>query len=352
MPDWTKPMQQTFEYYEVNPETWEDGKRLRNVKSNNITRDTGAETLGSASIDVTESLGECYIRTYLVTIQDGITEKHPLGIHLVQTPSSSYNGRIRNVSMDAYTPLLELKENKPPIGYHIPKGKNIMETAYQIVQEHVRAPVVPTICTKTLSFDFVADTNDTWLSFVISLIENADYILDLDEMGRVLFAPKQDTDSLQSVWTYTDDDISILTPDLTMDHDLFGIPNVVEVIYSNGGVYYYAKAVNDDPNSPTSTVNRGRQITERITNPSIIGNATQSIVDAYAKQALRELSTAEYTITYTHGYCPVRPNDCVRINYSGAGLVNIKAKVINQNIKCTPGCLVTEKAVYTVKLWR
>lgn len=26
MPDWTLPMQQTFEYYEVNPNTWKDEK--------------------------------------------------------------------------------------------------------------------------------------------------------------------------------------------------------------------------------------------------------------------------------------------------------------------------------------
>lgn len=352
MPDWTKPMQQTFEYYEVNPTTWENKERLRNVKSSSINRDTSVDTLGSASIDVTESLGECYIRKYLVTIQNGITEKHPLATSLVQTPSSSFNGKVRNVTMDAYTPLLELKENKPPIGYFIPKGENIMDMAYQIVREKVRAPVVPTKSTKTLSFDFVADVNDTWLSFVKDLIANADHILDLDEMGRVLFAPKQDTESLQPVWTYADDDISILAPDLDIDHDLYGIPNVVEVIYSNGGTYYYAKAVNDDPNSPTSTVNRGREIIERITNPSIIGNATQSMVDEYAKQFLREYSTIEYTITYTHGYCPVRPNDCVRINYSRAGLVNIKAKVISQDIDCKPGCQVKEKAIYTVKLWR
>ena len=117
MVNWTESMQQTFEYYTVDPNTWSDVKKLDNVKSCTINRDLDTETLGSATIDITESVGESYIRIYLVTIQNGLTEKHPLGTFLVQTPSSRFNGKIRNVSMDVYTPLLELKEKQPPIGY-------------------------------------------------------------------------------------------------------------------------------------------------------------------------------------------------------------------------------------------
>ena len=83
MPDWSSSMQQTFEYYVVDPGTWRDVKLLDNVKSCSIQRDSEAETLGSATIDITASLGECYIRIYLVVIQNGLTEKIPLGTYLV-----------------------------------------------------------------------------------------------------------------------------------------------------------------------------------------------------------------------------------------------------------------------------
>lgn len=352
MPNWNESMKQTFEYYIVNPDTWKDDKQITNVKSSSISRDSSAETLGSASIDITESIGECYIRKYLVTVQNGVTEKHPLDAFLVQTPSSTFNGKICNVTMDAYTPLIELKEKQPPIGFFVAKGENIMKTAYRLVRENVRAPVVETKCDITLSYDFVADTNDTWLSFLTDLIKIAKYNFMLDEMGRVLFSPIQDTASLQPVWTYTDDNSSILLPELTIDHDLYNVPNVIEVIYSNGNDCYNHTVINNDPNSPISTVNRGRIIKQRITNPSITGNATEEQVKDYAERLLRELSTIEYTATYTHGYCPVRIGDCIRLNYTSAGWSDIKAKVISQNIKCRPGCEVTEKAVFTVKLWR
>lgn len=351
MPDWTKSMQQTFEYYTVDPGTWKDVKRLDNVKSSSINYDSEAETLGSASFDVTDSVGESYIRTYLVTIQNGVTEKHPLGTHLVQTPSSSFDGKVRSVSMDAYTPLIELKENQPPIGYFIAKNQNIMSMAYRLSSENMRAPVVMATSSDKLHYDFVSDTSDTWLAYLTDLIANAKYTFMLDEMGRVLFAPVQDTASLQPVWTFDDGNSSILYPELTMDHDLYGIPNVVEVIYSNGNDNYYSKVVNDDVNSPISTVNRGREIVHRVTNPEFVGDPTKYQIKEYAEQLLRNLSTLEYSVSYTHGYCPVRVGDCVRLNYSKAGITDVKAKIVSQSIKCEPGCPVTEKAVFTTKLW-
>ncbi len=352
MTDWTASMQQTFEYYIVDPATWKDMKLIENVKSCTIQRDSEAETLGSATIDTAESLGECYIRVYLVTIQNGLRERHPLGVFLVQTPSFDFNGRRRTISMDAYTPLLELKESPPALGYSIFKNVNVMDIAYRLTRERARAPVVKTECPTLLAMDFTASTDDTWLTFLSDLIANAEYQFDLDEMGRILFAPKQDTASLQPVWTYTDDNSSILYPEISVDRDLYGIPNVVEVIHSNGAGYYFVRVVNDDPNSPTSTIRRGREIVYRDSDPDLVGNPTQSQVKDYADRLLRELSVLEYTVSYTHGYCPVRLGDCVRLNYEKAGIMDVKAKVISQTIKCTPGCPVTERAVFTAKLWR
>lgn len=352
MTNWLSSMQQTFEYYIVDPGTWKDAKRLDNVISCTINRDLSAETLGSATIGMTESLGECYIRVYLITIQNGVRERHPLGTFLVQTPTSSFDGKIRNVLTDAYTPLIELKEDRPVVGYYIPKKENVMDYVYRLTREHARAPVARTECSTDLFSDFVANTDDTWLSFINDLAANAKYKATLDDLGRILFSPKQDLASLQPIWTYSDDNSSILYPDLSMDHDMYGIPNVVEVTYSDANEYYHARVVNDDPNSPISTVNRGREIPYRETNPSVLGDPTNDQVQTYAARLLKELSTVEYTVTYTHGYCPVRLGDCVRLDYKRGQLTGVKAKVISQTIKCEPGCPVTETAAFTSKLWR
>lgn len=350
--DWSESMEQSFEYYEVDPNTWKDIRKIENVKSCSIDRDESSDTLGSASISIVDTLGETYIRAYLLIRQNGNNFRVTLGTFLVQTPSSDFDGKNRNITMDCYTPLLELKENPPPLGYTLMKGENIMKRAYEICRENCRAPVVETKLEKILEANFVSNTDDTWLVFLQDLLAQAKYKFYLDEEGKILFAPIQKLEQLKPVWTFNDDNSSILYPDINLEHDLYGIPNVVEVVCSTGTEMYTARIVNDDPNSPTSTVNRGREILYRETSPNIQGIPSTEQIDEYAEALLEELSSVEYQVSYKHGYCPVRVGDCVRLNYERADLKDVKAKVISQSINCETSCSVDETAVFTRKLWK
>jgi hypothetical protein len=352
MPDWTKSMQRSYEYYIVDPGTWKDSKKINCVLSSSINRDSSAETLGSATFKTTELLGEVYIRAYLVTIQNGLRERHVLGTFLAQTPTRPFDGRLSTTDIDAYTPLMELKENPPPIGYYVPKDENVMDMGYRLIRDHCRAPVVPASCVTKVFSDFVSDTDDTWLSYTSDLIANAKYKIDLDENGRILFAPKQDIAAMRPIWTYNDDNSSILYPDVTVSYDIYNVPNIVEVVYSNGGQYYYSKVVNDDPSSPTSIQSRGREICKRVINPELTGYITEDRIDEYARQLLRELSSVVHTISYSHAYCPVRLGDCVMLNYTRADLSGIKAVVTSQTIECNTECRVNETASFVNKLWK
>lgn len=352
MINWSKSMTQTYEFYIVDPYTWKDSKRVHTIESCTINRDESNSTLGSATINGSELLDECYLRVYLVVNQNGESAKIALGTFMIQSPSQSFDGKRHKYSMDAYTPLIELKESLPPIGYSLLKGQPIMELANSICREKMRAPVIPAKSTERLFDNFVANPNDTWLTFITDLVTQAKFKMSLDELGQLIFEPEVDTASLQPVWLYNDDNVSILLPDLNDNRDLYGVPNVVEVVYSSNEGMMSSRIVNNDPNSPISTVNRGREVVHRETNPKISGTPTQEYLDTYAKQLLRNLSCLEHKITYSHGYCPVRVGDCVLLNYKRAGLNNVKAKVISQSIKCGTGCVVEETAIYTTRLWR
>lgn len=358
MIDWLSSMSQTYKFYEVDPNTWKDKKRLTNILSCKISRDSEIDTLHTASISTTDILGEMYVRVYLVVSQNGETYEEPLGTFLTQTPSRSFDGKQNDVNIDSYSPLLELKDNQPDIGYTIAKNQNIMDNVCALTANNMRAPVIPvTGVSDRLSSNFTAEADETWLSYLSALMYNANHSYMLDELGRVLFVPKQDTASLQPKWTYTDDNSSILYPDVSENYDLYNIPNVVEVIYSgvdgeDETMILRSTAVNDDPKSPTSTVARGRIIKYRETNPSISGIPDQNYMDLYAERLLKDFNVVEHKITYTHGYCPVTIGDCVRLNYERAGLIDIKAKIISQDIDCSSGCRVTETAVYTTNLWK
>ena len=358
MIDWLSSMSQTYEFYEVDPGTWKDKRQIKTITSAKISRDLESNTLETASFSSTEMFGECYIRTYMIVNQNGVEEKLPLGTFLVQTPSRSFNGKVQSVTIDSYSPLLELNDDNPPLGFTIMKNQNIMDNVCSLTMEHLRAPVVKvTDVEHTFPSDFTAESDEKWLDYLITAMNSANYYYMLDEMGRVLFAPIQSMGSLQPVWTYTDDNSSILYPDITDDFDLYGIPNYVEVIYSGqdeagDSLVLYSTAVNDNPDSPVSTVSRGRKVVHRETNPSLNGVPDQEYLDLYAEQLLNNLSSIQHTISYSHGYCPVRYGDCVRLNYERAGIKNIKAKVIRQDIDCVSGCKVTETAVYTTNLWK
>lgn len=348
--DWIASMQQTFEFYTVDPSTWTDAERLDTIKSGSITRDADSDTLGNSRFVITDDIGECYVRVYLIVIQNRVTSKIPLGTFLCQVPGSSFNGSVEEHSVEAYTPLIELKEKNPPFGYYLLKGRNIIDAANTIVWDCLRAPIVRGSDTSTLPEDFIANIDDTWLSFFKDLLACGKYEFGLDEMSRVLFQPKADLLSMQPIWTYDDSNSSILYPDISIERDLYNVPNVVEVIYSTDEKSMTARIVNDDPDSPISTVNRGREVVYRESNPDLSGNVTNAMLQSYGRNILREKSALEYKLTYTHGYCPVRIGDCVMLNYQRAGIAGVKAVVKKQTIRLEPGCPVEETAVYTTSL--
>lgn len=362
--DWTKPMRQTYEYYIVDPSTWADKSRYTLVTSSSVKRDLKSETLGSAQIECSEALPECYIRIYMIVEQNTFVYKECLGTFLCQSPGFTFDGRVSKVSIDAYTPLIELKEKHPPIGYYLATETDILNTVYRIVKENARAPVIKSDELKKLSDGFVSELDDTWLTYLTDLLAYCGYRFDLDDHNRIIFSPEQDLNSLRPIWTYNDDNSSILLPEVDLDRDLYGVPNVVEVVYSTDTTEFYARAVNEDPNSPISTISRGREVVTRMTNPDISGAPEknksltdeekqdfQIVLNNYARQALRDASALECKLTYSHAYNSVRPGDCVMFNYTRSKIGRTKAKVISQSISCVTGCTVEETAVFTTNLW-
>lgn len=352
--DWFSSMKQVFTYFEVDPGTWKDVRRLMYIMdAPTIKRDKTTDTIETASFKTSEQFKECYIRVYLNVTQNGIEfPRISFGTFLVQTPSGSTDGKLLTTNLDAYSPLLELKDVFPDIGFTIPKNHNILDSVYELVRNATRAPVVPASDGTLISSDFTAESDENMLDYTKALLAAAKFEFSLDEYGRILFSPIQLVSSMQPVFTFNNDNSSILYPDATNDFDLYGVPNVVQVSFTDtqNGINFYYEAVNDDPGSPSSIPVRGRRVVHREINPTLTGTPTQAFIEQYAKQLLESLSTIDHTISYSHGYCPVRVGDCVRLNYNKAYLKNIKAKVTSQSIECKAGCVVDETATYTVNL--
>lgn len=346
--NWTKGYQVTFEYWEVDPGSFANRRRLTAVESSEITRDVSDETLGDATMTLGEFLDEeTYIRIYLCVTQGNDYERIALGTFLAQTPTAKMDGKAVERPLELSTPLKELADDCPPPGYTVRKNADAIAAATTIFSRH-HVRVKRSTASATMPRDVVANDSDTWLSFGKAVLEAVDMELTLDPYGEVGFAPVRDSGALAESWTFADDAISILMPEAELTCDWHEVPNTVEVIVSDASSHVRAVAVNDDPDSPVSTVRRGRTVLERVMNPE--GVSTQSQANSYARRKLRELSCSERTLTYTHGYCPVRIGDCVRIAY-GAHSFDCRAKVVRQVIRCSTDLEVEETAKYAEVLW-
>lgn len=371
--DWTKSMQQTFEFYTVDPNSWYDDQKLENIITCDMTHDATSDKRGNASITITEALPECYIRTYLVVTQAGYMHKICLGTYLYMTSSDSFDGMKHNITMTGYTPMVELEEKLPPLGFHIVGITNrkhsgdapmVTDAIKDIVTTYTRCEIENrTVIQKPLLNDFVAGTNDNFLT-VINNILNASslgqYILTVDEWGTIIVKDKPVLEDAIPTYIYTDDNSSILLPSLDTNDDIYGIPNVVEVLYTGDKRLPAIRVIvkNEDPTSIVSIPARGREIAKRFTITNIAAPvndyseaAVRAQVTAQAERLLEAASTINKTISYSHGYCDVKVGDTVLINYERAGVTGIRAKVVSQRISCKPGCQVDEQAVYTKKLW-
>ena len=371
MIDWTKSMSQTYEFYVVNPYTGMNKEKLYNVTGASITRDLQSDTQVSGSIEYDGELDEAYVRVYLVAEQGEEHEKIPLITMLCQTPSTSYNGKYKKTSITGYSPLIELQNCYPPFGYTFPKAGTTPLTnddpyrldnlIQSLCDDNMRTTVLSIgedlsdTQRAKMTEPIVTDPQQTWFEVISQLIGLTDYMFRVTPLGVTYFEKKPKLSRMAPIWTYDTENSSILSADISIDRDIYGIPNVIEVIVTSiSGSIMNVSVENNDTNSPTSIPSRGRRVVSRIINPEDIGKLPPNSEDKlreYAKDKLEKVNELTYTISYKHGYCDVNIGDCVKINYPEAGIDNIKALVINQKIDCKTGCEVEETAIFTRKLF-
>ena len=351
MADWAQSYGVSYEFWEVDADTFEDSRRLYGIEECEITRDSDDPTLGDATMTVEEYFpSESYIRVYLMVEQpagSGNVERICLATLLAQVAEHRMDGKVVQRPLELSTPLKELDDDNPPEGYTIKKGADAVAAATRIFSRfHVK--VKKCGISKAMPRDVTANDSDTWLTFGRAVLEAVNMEPTLDPSGYVGFAPISDASALSPIWYFVDDDISILNPELTLQQDWHEIPNTVEVKVSTSNSGVRAECVNSDPSSPVSTVVRGRTVRRRVDNPE--GVATKEQAEAYAYRELKKLSCSENEVTYSHGYCPVALGHCVGIYYTEHSL-DIKAKVVRQVIRCSTDLEVSETSRYTEALW-
>lgn len=308
-------------YYEVDPSTWADTRRVEDVSSCTITREDDGEVLERATLSIDSfEMGERWIRCYVDAYQDGRAERIPIGCWLVQTPRRAFDGLVPTLSCEAYSSLHPLREDIAPVGTCYPPGTNCTEAAAEICRQRGIAPVVESPSRKVLDDWYVVPPKTSWLKVANTLLAAADRRLVPDEYGRVCQEPIIDARNARPAHTFGEGDGSLLLPRADDTFDWYGLPNVCRV--SCAGVHgesIVGECVNDDPNSILSTVSRGREVPLIIDSPDELkSGATEAAANLLARRFLLDASTVERVMVIRHGMVRTRLYECVRLSYVSA----------------------------------
>lgn len=314
----------------VDPSTWRDIGLIK-LKGGTIKRETTGKrqsadlACSNYHIDV-----EQWVRVYMDVEQDGAAAHVPLFTGLAVTPDDDINGTLVSNSLTCFSVLKPAEDVLLPRGWYAPAGMDGAELVRQLLSVSP-APIIVTDGAPALSGSIIAEDDESNLSMADRILAAIGWRLRIDGDGTIsIMPPAQDP-----VARFDPIENDVIESKIRVSADLYSCPNVFMAVA--GDVTGIAR--DDDPDSPLSVQNRGREVWKR---ESCTLSADESIAE-YAQRRLRESQGVRQTASYTRRYVPdVMPGDIVGLNYPEQGLTgNYGAQ--SQSITLGSGARTAEK---------
>lgn len=330
--DWSKGFSAEYEFVIVNKDSWEDERQIDFI-SGSIDRGADSDLLESATVSITESIGEEWIRIYLLAHQSGSFSRVPLFTGLTSSPERKLDGN--RVSWDAacYSVLKPASDVLLERGFYAPAGSNA-----EIVRKLLAVspcPVEIDGISPTLLSSIVAEDGETNLSMATKIINALGWRIRIAGDGRITLC-SMGQESLAAFGNNNDDSIEL---DITDTYDWYSCPNVYRVIGDETGV---AVARDNSQDSMLSTVNRGREIWKEET--GVVLSSGETLIE-YAARKLKEAQSPSRKLNYNRRYYEdITVGDVVSLNYPVHELVG-EYRIISQSIELGTGCRTTEEVM-------
>lgn len=328
--DWNQGYSASYYMTIVDPASWRD-LRMVDITGGNITK-TDTSLMESATVELTENLGEAWIRIYLDARQDDGGGRTPLFTGLLQTPKTNWQGIIDTYSAECYSVLKAADDVKLQRGWYALAGQNGIELAAQLLKA-TPAPVIVEESAPLLSSTIVAEDGESNLSMAQRLIEATGWRIRIEGDGRIHLCPMA-TEASAVFDSATND---IVEPSVVDETDLYKCPNVF--MATSGDLTYTAR-------DEDSIRKRGREIWMVENNVTL--NAGESIMQ-YAIRMLEENKAAARKVQYQRRYRPeIVPGDIAELHFPGikiSGEYNIKKQKITLGYAAT----VEEECVETYR---
>lgn len=150
----------------------------------------------------------------------------------------------------------------------------------------------------------------------------------MDELGQPVVEPYVDPASAPVLWAYAPGPNAVIRPGADLSLDLFNVPNRwVAYVSEPDRPVLTASYINSNPASPTSTVNRGRQIVDVVQLSQAQGDAppvNQATLDAKVLQMAQEASQVYSDVEFTTGMMPFHGTGEVFTLDTGSGPIRYR----------------------------
>ena len=244
----------------------------------------------------------------------------PLGVFILSSPKKTDNVIVTR-EVEAYDLSQILIDDKFADRYAINAGTNYITAIKALLQGAGITKINIAATDKVLSTAREFEIGTTKLSAINKLFSEINYTqIIVDEYGYFVSSPYRSPTDRVSEYTYKDDNMSILANGMTEELDLFNVPNKWVVVLSNPELEPLSSVyTNDNPDSITSTVSRGRTIVDFREVDNI---ADQESLDAYVQRIANDASQVYGYINFETAIMPHHSySDVMNLEYSKLGIV-------------------------------
>lgn len=327
--------------FAVNADTWDDERRIDGIMEVSISRD-GTDDVplletGTMKADSADPFDWSWCRICMRADQDGF-ERVPMATLLFEQGSTHTQFQAPTCELRGRSVLQPAADMRLAHGYYAPSGCDGAEFAANLLRECTPAPV-NVEGSFSLVDDVVFDLGSTYLAAAWSVLQAADWCMQIDGDGTINIREKPKEPSLELDKAHA----GLLIPGIDRTLDLTDIPNRYIAIQDGKS----AIATNEDPNLLASYQRRGRWVDEVDTAPVPVDGED---LLAYAQRKLAEKSTVLREFSYIREYWPgVVPYSLVRATLPGHGIEG-ELRVMSQTLECGKGVKVSEKAGQEVRV--
>jgi hypothetical protein len=243
----------------------------------------------------------------------------PLGIFLLSSPTRKDERNSIYRDVEAYDGLLILRDDKFDLRYTVPAGTNYRQAVIDILASAGITKHNIEQTDKVLPVDMEFDPGTEKLEAINALLQAINYTpIHVDVYGYFTSMIYRSPSIRSAEYTYKDDELSIIYPGMEEELDLFNVPNKWVVVCSNAEQSLMSSYTNSNPNSPTSTVNRGRTIVDY---REVTDIADQQSLDAYVQRIAFEASQVYGKLTFETALNPLHDYmDVLQLEYSPLGI--------------------------------